>query len=81
MITNKETTAIYQELSQEVKDQINPLLFEAAIKANKLLAKYAGTGKMTTDEWCDVQQSLAGALRLADQDLAFLQSKVTIDFS
>ena len=71
---------VIEQMSDADKLKMFPAIFEATVKANKLLAKWAETGgKITSDEWTHVQQSLANVLRIGIS-LEELHSYVTIDW-
>lgn len=54
---------LFELVSEEKLAEIAPAMLIACIKANHLLAEWAKTGgKVSSDQWCNVQQNLAGVL-------------------
>jgi hypothetical protein len=57
--------------------EIAPALLIACIKANHLLAEWAKTGgKISSDQWCNVQQTLANALKGSGHSVMELRESI-----
>jgi len=68
---------LFELVPEEKLAEIAPALLVACLKANQLLAEWAKTGgKISSDQWCNVQQTLASALNGSGHSLIELRTSI-----
>jgi hypothetical protein len=74
---------LFELVPEDKLAELAPAMLIACLKANKLLASWAETGgKVTVDQWCNVQQTLAGVLNGTGHSMEELRDAIdeNLDF-